>query len=317
MSIWRIFEQVGELASTVFWGLSEGFGLYTPPPTASSMYQEALTGLNQAREAGATVGEACAEYAKHFNNPVVMLEACENKFKLEEALRLADQTLSQSGDPIIPSDITAEYGKLALVGLGLAMTAGIYLYYRSTQVSEPVTATLEVSDRYKDLATYCDLEGSEVGKTTAFADFTKHFRNIMKKYEGMDGPLSDNDRDALEGTLKSLVKYYFWKNHSTVTDNEMRNGLYRKLSSAFHANSFQSGSPGTLRSDINSDKPNLLHREDVEGLIRILGLEHRDMLSSMISTIKSDYPDSIPDLADALTAHDAYVLETGVKSKLH
>ncbi len=111
-----------------------------------------------------------------------------------------------------------DYGTIALLGLGIGLfavgSAAVYWYLKDDE--------------------YCPLTGKGADKSKVKECFLKTFNEILDEYKEVKGALPTEEQAHLEETLKSLFKYYFWKNATVPTDDKMRTGLYREQSKIYH-----------------------------------------------------------------------------------
>jgi len=199
-------------------------------------------------------------------------------------------------------EIDGGYDSEAIALLGIAVSTGLVLLAAGGAAAYWYTKDDE----------HCKLTGKDSGKEQATKDFFQTFQNILDKYKNIDVELPENEKGHLEEALKSLFKYYFWKNPTLATDNDMRNGLYQKLSIAYHPDR---GCHSTLLR-FNS----LMGITEKGTIFKIMG-EVKDKKPN-----KSDNPDNyindknylraIPNLSTALAAHQARDIRALVANKM-
>ncbi len=205
----------------VFWNVAEALGLGTPKFRTEEIRFNAINELHESLSSGANnIAETCVNFANHFNNVEQKYDACCGTYDCEP------YDFKPINDNQDNESMFSGYGNLILLGLMFLALMSMAIFFLKRRWA--------IQDGYSDLGVYCSLKGKEHGKKTALTGFTVYFEEILNKYDGINGVLSTGDRTHLETTLKSLLKYYFWKNNKTPTEMDMRTGLYQKLSLMFH-----------------------------------------------------------------------------------
>jgi len=208
---------------SAFLNIAEALGVYTSEP-ALSAEEIRLNAINTLHNSLGTdihsVAESCSHFANSFHDAEQKYDACCAMYDCES---YDFNPIHQAQDN---ENFFSSYGYFILFGLTCLAFIGMAFIL--------VKKSMAIHDEYSDLGSHCSLKGKAHGKNTAFAGFMVYFEEILNKYEGINSELSNVDKTHLETTLKSLLKYYFWKNNKTPTDTNMRIGLLKELSLLFH-----------------------------------------------------------------------------------
>lgn len=272
--MWKeIFSFVGQAISALFMGTAESIA-YQDLPTEEVWGQSVVDRVSQGLQNGQTLKQVCDTFA----SPAACMQTFTDG--------LSDQPYGWD-----PAKVTYMVigGTVLLVGAG-------YLLYKSGQnsvTSQPTGQTYN-QDEYSSLALYSRADNKEAG----LSEFTQHFRDILKQYEGVEGALEDTD--ALEKAIAALFRYHFWQNRNTETD--IKKDLYKELSKVFHTDRLGKNSK------LNEEREQYLQYAEVQRYMELVGETKLGMAFQQMSAFydhESKQPEKMQKFADTPSLENA------------